>query len=226
MRISRAPPTIRVDAPKVEGREGGEDVIDVLKSGFNIKSVVTINRSEPYSVPRTCFYAVIQKTGISKSHAALRVFSKSSTITVFAFGTSLFASSQLMNTSISLMVLSLVLAAGVLGRITALFILSEMNRNSTPILQAVVQDRADAARHLQKILDIPGLVIEVGGNVIVDGKCIVQRSEWLNWGRYIGLLAPPFDVTKGAIRVDGHYSTNGQSNDGLEAAHHMTLVPK
>ena len=224
MRISRAPPTIRVNAPKVEGVEGGDDIIDVLKSGFNIKSVVTIDRSAPYSVPRRCFYAVIQKTGVSKSHAALRVFSKASSICVFAFGTTLFASSQLVAQPVTLMVLSLVLGAGVLGRITALFVLSEMNTHNTPIIHAVVQDRASAVNHLQEILDIPGLVVEVGGNIIVNGKCIRQRSQWLSWGRYIGLLAAPYDVTKGAIRVDNDRVERTDSNSDLEAGQPLTLV--
>ena len=227
LRILRAPSTICVseEAPLVVGSLG-RDMLGVLKSGFNTKSKVTISRTEPYTVPRVCFYAVTSKQGISSTHAALRVISKWSSVAVFAFGTTLFASAQLMSISVVLMVLVLVLSAGVLGRVVAMWIASQIHRDNQPVLHAVVRERSEAAEFVQRIMDPRGLVIEISGHIVIDGKCVHRRSEWLNWARYFGLLAAPFDVSKIAFETNGPaavVTTSKADNTDLEAGKQSAL---
>ena len=116
------------------------------------------------------------------------------------------------------MVLSLVLTAAIFGRVTAMWIASEMSKTLDPILHAVVTDRSEAARHAEEILALPGLVVELGGQVIVLGRAIKRRNPWLSRARYIGLLAAPFDITKMAV------STNTNTGRGSNDTMGETLV--
>lgn len=87
----------------------------------------------------------------------------------------------------------------------------------------MVSDRSEAAKYVQEILDLPGLIVEIGGLVIVEGRAIRQRNPWLSWSRYIGLLAAPFDVTKVAIPA---YDNLGKtSNDTLSTSASSSSSP-
>ncbi|KAI4137528.1 MAG: hypothetical protein LQ341_005110 [Variospora aurantia] len=211
LRISKVPHTIQIsrDAPKVQARDG-KDVLDAIKSGFNATSLVKLSRHEPYTKRNSCFYVVISQEGVSAAHATFRVLSKASNVAVFAFGTALFASATLMSVSVVLMILSLVLSAGVWGRVTAMWIASQMNKVSDPVLHTVVRERLDAAGHMEEILKIPGLIVETGGHIIINGHSIKRRNPWFSAATYIGLLAAPYDITKSAIFTQPD-STMGES---------------
>lgn len=60
----------------------------------------------------------------------------------------MFALASLVSISVALMVLSLVLSAGVFGRLTAMSIASEMNKISDLTLHTVVSDRSEGANHV------------------------------------------------------------------------------
>ena len=205
MRISRAPDSLRVSdaAPLVEGRPGISDVLDALDAGFNARSRVALGRAEPYTVPRVCFYAVVSKQGISPLHAAARVVSKGFSVAVFAFGTTFFAGAQLMSVAMVFVVLAVVLMSGLLGRISAMWMASQMNRWNQPVLHAVVRERTEAAKFVQEVVRLDGLQIEIGGHIVVRGRCVHRRTEWLNWVRYIGLLAPPSTWPSWRCRTTG-----------------------
>ncbi|KAL8796440.1 MAG: hypothetical protein Q9182_007373 [Xanthomendoza sp. 2 TL-2023] len=200
LRISKAPHGVEIsrDAPKVQARDG-KDILDIIKAGFNATSFVRLSSQEPYTKRNTCFYVVISQEGVSPTHAAFRVLSKASNVAVFAFGTTLFASATLMSVSVVLMILSLVLSAGVWGRVTAMWIASQMNKFSDPVLHTVVPERLDVAGHMEEILKLPGLLIETGGHIIINGYSIKRRSPWFSAATYIGLLAAPYDITKLAM---------------------------
>lgn len=203
MRITKSPHNIQIshDAPVVQGSHD-EDVLQAIHRGFNVTSMVTIPDQEPYVKRNSCFYVIVSAEGVSAVHACFRVISKGSSVAVFAYGTALFASASLVSVTVTVMVLGLVLVAGVFGRVTAMWIAAEMNKVSDPILHTVVQNRSEAAKHVQEILNLPDLIVEIGGHVIVNGRAIRRRNPWLSLSRYIGLLAPPFDVTKLAVRAD------------------------
>lgn len=128
MRVTQSPHNIHIsdDTPVVQGNQN-EDVLHVIHRGFNVKSMLSLTSQEAYVKRNSCFYVVVSAEGVSAVHATFRVLSKGSSVVVFAFGTTIFASASLVSVSIVLMVLCLVLAAGVFGKVVAMWIASEMN---------------------------------------------------------------------------------------------------
>ncbi|KAI4124993.1 MAG: hypothetical protein LQ341_007012 [Variospora aurantia] len=120
-----------------------------------------------------------------------------------------------MSVSVVLMILSLVLSAGVWGRVTAMWIASQMNKVSDPVLHTVVRERLDAAGHMEEILKIPGLIGETGGHVIINGHSIKRRNPWFSAATYIGLLAAPYDITKSAIFTQPDLTMGESRSDAL-----------
>lgn len=215
MRVSKAPQGLLISggAPIAvpgpgDNNQDPRDVLARLKSGYNIKSMISIENTTLPVTNNKCFYVIISKDGVSRLHAVGRVISKGVSVTVFAFGTSLFASATLMPVATATMVLATVLAAGVWGRVTAMWIAAEMNKETDPVLHTVVSQREDAAKHLEEILKLDGLVIETCGHIIVNNRIICRKNKWLTWSRYIGLLAAPFDIMK--MARNSHVSLAGR----------------
>lgn len=199
LNTSKITPTVQVfeEAPLVRRTASGSstEILDALKAGINCKGQVIRDSGEPWSSSRVPFYVIISLEGISGPHAALRVFSKAFAIGVFVTGTAIFASMQLVAMSIAMPVLSLVLAAGLFGRIIALWMVSEMMKTN-PVLHRVVATRALAAEYIDRILSIDGLVVDVMGHVIVNGRCIQRHNQIFSLASWLGLLAGPFDIRK------------------------------
>lgn len=149
------------------------EVLDALESGLNCKGQVVRDQSEPWSSSRVPFYVIISLEGVSGSHAVLRVVSKAISVGVFAAGTAMFASAQLITISVALTVLCLILGAGVFGRVVALWMASEMMKTK-PVLHRVVKSKGSAAEYINQIFNIEGLVVEVMGHVVVNGRCIAR----------------------------------------------------
>ena len=196
---SKITPTVQVfeEVPLVRRTASGSptDILDALKAGFNCKGQVIRDSDEPWSSSRVPFYVIISLEGISGPHAALRVFSKAFAIGVFVTGTAIFASVQLIVMSIAMPVLCLVLAAGVFGRMIALWMVSEMMKTN-PVLHRVVNTRELAAEYIERILGIDGLVVDVMGHVILNGRCIQRHNQIFSLASWLGLLAGPFDIRK------------------------------
>lgn len=201
MRISKAPGNINIsDSASSIIDDRFPNVLDRLSAGVNTRNRLTIRDGEPSTSSSTCFYVVISVEGITNVRATLQVISKACTIAVFAFGTTLFASATLMSVMVTLFVLGLVLGSGVLGRVAAMWIASEMNKSSKPILHALVKNQQSAGEYVEEILQLNGLLIEIMGHVIIDQKIVLRRNEWLCLASYLGLLAPPIDIVKLAAR--------------------------
>lgn len=166
-----------------------------LETGYNTTGRIIIDPDEPSCHSRVPFYVIISVEGISPSHATLRVVSKAISVGAFAAGTALFASSALITISVALTTLCLVLGAGVFGRVVAMWMASEMMKTK-PVLHKVVKDRRQAAEYINAVLAIPGLTCELLGHVVVEGKCVKRYNKWLRWATYIGIMAPPYDITK------------------------------
>ena len=192
-------PTVQVfeEVPLVRRTTSGgpTEILDALKAGFNCKGQVVRDSNEPWSSSRVPFYVIISLEGISGPHAALRVFSKAFAIGVFVTGTAIFASAQLIAMSMAIAVLCLVLGAGVFGRVIGLWMVSEMMKTK-PVLHRVVKSRGDAAEYIDRILNIDGLVVDVMGHVIVNGRCIQRHNQIFSLASWLGLLAGPFDIGK------------------------------
>lgn len=80
---------------------------------------------------------------------------------------------------------------------------SELMKNR-PILHKVAKDPNDAERYIEAMLRKPGMVFEVLGHVITDGRCIKKYRRPLRWSKILGVLADPYDITK--LATPGYYS--------------------
>lgn len=183
------------DIPLVRRTISGRstEILDGLEAGFNCRGQVVRDASEPWSSSRVPFYVIISLEGVSGSHAFLRVVSKAISVGVYAYGTAMFASAQLITISIALTILCLVLGAGVFGRVIAMWMASEMMKTK-PVLHRVVKGRGLAAEYIDEILNIDGLIVEVMGHVIVDGRCIARYNQWTRLANWLGILAGPYDL--------------------------------
>ncbi|KAI4119219.1 MAG: hypothetical protein LQ345_000813 [Seirophora villosa] len=80
-------------------------------------------------------------------------------------------------------------------RVIAMWMASEIMKTK-PVLHRVVKSRGLAAEYIDRILDIDGLVMEMMGHVIVNGRCIQEYHPWFQWSNWLGLLAAPYDLGK------------------------------
>lgn len=171
------------------------DIPSDLESGHNVEAHTHRGSDKQDSNSPTPFYVIISVKGISKPHAALRVVSKAISVGVFAAGTATFASATLITISVALTTLCLVLAVGVFGRVTALWMASEMMKTD-PVLHRVLNDRGEAGQYISEMLKRRGLTFEFMGNVIIDGRCVHKYNTWFRWSTLFGILARPFDVER------------------------------
>jgi hypothetical protein len=198
MRVSRAPTNINVseNASFIVDKTKDPAVLDRLRTGVSSRTRLSKTGNGTYDWSGSCFYVVVSVEGVTGWHASLTAISKGCTISVFAFGTALFASSTLMSISAVLMVLAVTLSCGVMSRVVAMWIASVMTETSEPMLHQIVKNRDQASRYIEEILTKKGLLIEVMGHVIMNGQVIKRKSQWFSLARYIGLLAPPEPVYK------------------------------
>lgn len=204
LRVCKAPIGVKISqgaASLLDETRAVLDVLDRIESGFSTRARIQV--PELASSASTCFYVIISVESITALHAFLRAMTKGCTISVFAFGTTLFASAQLMSISAALMVLAVVLSAGVMARVTAMWMAAMMTRHSQPVLHAVVKSKAEASRYITEILRCPDLLIEFKDLVILDAKIIKQKNPWTSLSTYIGLLAGPEDLHRLA-RMQSH----------------------
>ena len=209
LRVSKLPRNLRgiSECPSVIEDAGDPCMaLDRIErsGGVNSKIWLTVDDA-PNDVPKQCFYVLISsQSGVSHWSALIRSMSRGASVTVYAFGTTLFASCQLMCISAALMVLSVVLAAGVLGRIVSMWIVSQLQmgdrKDESPIMHAIVKDRKEASDYVQEIVTIEGIMVEIQGHVLTQGHCIHRGTHgWNRLESYIGLLKGPYDIVGKAI---------------------------
>jgi len=105
------------------------EILGGLKRGYNTVGRVVMDHNEPWAAQNNPFYVIISIRGIDNNHAALRVFSKFLSIGVFTVGTGMFASTAFVTILVAVIVSSLILVAGVFGRVTAMWMASELMQN-------------------------------------------------------------------------------------------------
>jgi len=228
MRISRLPSNVEIglDAPLVQGHDC-MDVLTALERGFNTESHV-VWWDDPSAQQKTCFYVIVSKEGISTLHAVMKMLSKGASLAVYAFGTAIFAAAQLMSISVALMILSVVLGCAAFARANGMYIAAEMNRYTEPILHTVVKTEADLAAHVQGVLGVQGLIVEIKDHVIVtdsSGARCVARTNWLlSLHTYFGLLAPPFNLQRIGIRPVSPFSRRNTDMSTMSAEQQSYLM--
>jgi hypothetical protein len=190
----------RHDGAKLRLVGSNTSLLETLrKPGINTIGQVVVPHDQPWTASPHSFYVIISLAGVRRGHAALRVISKAVSVGAFAAGTATFASATLITISVTLLVLCLILGAGVLGRVAALWMASEFMKEQ-PILQRTVKSIGEADEYIQAVLEVPGLTFELMGHVFVNGRCIHRYNDWLSWSPLFGILASPFRVDKYAIR--------------------------
>ena len=195
IRVSRRPTGIILDETvlKITDRKRYGNALEAIKAGPNTNQHIRISTDRGSGYSRTCFYVVVSVQGISRLHAVAQVISKGASVAVFAFGTALFASATLMSISIALMVLCLLLACGVAGRVIAMWIVAQISRENKPVLHKLVRSESEAGEYVHAIAELD-LQLEIHGHVIMNGWCVKSRSVLFSPATYIGLLAKPFNA--------------------------------
>ncbi|KAM6537939.1 hypothetical protein FALCPG4_003835 [Fusarium falciforme] len=195
IRVSRKPTGILLDdtVSKITDRRKYDNALETIKAGPNTNQRIRIATDKGSGYSRTCFYVVVSAQGISRMHAIAQIISKASSVAVYAFGTALFASASLMSISIALMVLCLLLPAGVAGRVIAMWIVSQIDRENKPILHKLVKSENEAGKYIHAIAELD-LQLEIRGHIFMSGWCIRSHNRLFSLATYIGLLAKPFDA--------------------------------
>lgn len=152
------------------------EILTRLERGYNTHGRIVMDQSAPWSASNNPFYVIISVKGISNPHAVLRVFSKFFSVAVFTFGTALFASTTLITILVALTSAALVVIAGVFGRVTAMWMASEIMMNK-PVIHRVVKGRVEAELYIEAMLRKPGMCCEILGHVIVDGRCVKRYGN-------------------------------------------------
>lgn len=123
---------------------------------------------EPWSASKDTFYVIISREGVGRRYKFLRLMSKLVSVATFVGSTSLFASSTLLQIQPAIIVMTLVLCAGIFGRVTAMWISAVIMRER-PVLHRIVKTKKDADIFIEAILKREGLVCELFGHVVING---------------------------------------------------------
>lgn len=174
------------------------EILSGFKKGYNTVGRVILDPHEPWSAQCNPFYVIISIKGVEPAHAALRVLGKLLSIGVFTVGTAMFASSALVTIMIAVIVASLTIVAGVFGRVTAMWMASEIMQNR-PVIHRVVANAAEAEQYVDSMLRKPNCAFEILGHIVVDGRCVKRCSRIARWSLIWGVLAKPFDFSKLAM---------------------------
>lgn len=172
----------------------GVPVLEGLKKGYNTVGQLVMDPNEPWSASKEPFCVIISRESVFGGQPLFRLIAKLISVGTFTFSTALFASSTLVTILIATVVMITVLASAILGRVTAMWISAIIMRDR-PVLHHVVKDEQQASAFIEEILRKDGLVCEVMGHIVINGRC-VKRYRSLRWSSFFGVLAPPFDVTK------------------------------
>ena len=176
-------------------------LLDRLESGFSVKGAVRMDPTRAWTQADDAFYVLLSVKGISHGHATLRVVSKIVSIGIFAFGTGVFASATLITILEAMVTATLILCAGIFGRVTAMWMASTMMTNR-PVLHRVVQNRSEAGKYLEAIFRKRGIAYEVKGHVIIQGRCVKRFGMPIRWTSIFGVLARPYDLTHIAVNPE------------------------
>lgn len=67
-----------------------------------------------------------------------------------------------------------------------------------PVLHRIVKTKKEADVFMEAVLRREGIVCEVLGHVVINGRCVMRRSR-LTWSTVFGVLARPFDIGRIAV---------------------------
>lgn len=137
-------------------------------------------------------------------HFGFQIFAKACSITVFVFGTCVFAGVSLLAMPMAQLVTMLILAAGLGSRTISRGIVSQLFK-SEPMIHIITTNEQDSVHAIMELFTLheeegfsngekPHYQIELDGHVFVDGQRVARRNVWLR--RMFGILLLPFDLAK------------------------------
>ncbi|QIW94706.1 hypothetical protein AMS68_000224 [Peltaster fructicola] len=153
-------------------------ILASFKKGYDTAGKIVID--ETRSAHHDPFYVLIAIKGVSSLHSALRVFSKLFSISIFAVGTALFASTTLVPVLGAMTAAILILIGGVFGRVTAMWMASVI-LSDKPVIQRVVATDIEAEQYMDAMLRIPDCVFEIEGHVVINGRCVKRYNRYMRW---------------------------------------------
>ena len=130
----------------------------------------------------------------------LQIILKLGSITIYVFGTSIFAAVTIPALPMAQMIIRIVVGAGILARaITRNIAHAILEQDS--LLHIIASNETDAieiiSRAFKEQADLNAetkFQIEVDGQIFIDQVRIAERSVW-RW-RFLGVLASPYDITR------------------------------
>ncbi|KAJ8127071.1 hypothetical protein O1611_g6566 [Lasiodiplodia mahajangana] len=168
---------------------------NLKRHGYNTQGQVYMNPNEAWASSRHPFMVIISIPEVTKLKATVRVLSKLVSVAVFVTGTAAFASTTLIAISVATLDLVLIITAAVLGRVAAIWMVSEMMEEK-PVLHRIVQNELEAESFIREVLNTPGLTVELLGHVFINGKCVKRFPRFFNLSTIFGILAGPYKIEK------------------------------
>ena len=202
-------------APQVSREQAAQtskdDVETILRQLETLRTARVINRgSSVKTVPRCSVTVLVSVVGIGNKYKQhfLQIFSKAASITVFVCGTAIFAAVVLLALEAAVMILTLLLAGGIIGRAMASLMVSALC-DDEPLIHVIVPEE-----HEYKVVSSllskdafqgADVQIEVRGNIFVRQQRVAKRK----WGRWYvhfwGVTAEPFDLLRVAVNPPDHH---------------------
>ena len=88
-----------------------------------------------------------------------------------------------------------VLEAGVFEGVVVMWMIFEMMKIKS-IFHRVTKIKKQASEYIDCILSIDGLIVEVVGHIVVNGKCIQRCIQIFCSANWLGLLTESYNINK------------------------------
>jgi hypothetical protein len=147
---------------------------------------------------RNSVMVMVSIVGQQKWEPIWQRLSKAFSVTVFVFGTAVFACVTLLSLIMAVVVLTLTLAAGIFGRAITSWIVSHV-AGTVPMIHIISQDRSEALQAIAGILSLKSndgmpFQVEINGHILVNERRVATRSM-LKVAMF-GVLAEPYDLAE------------------------------
>lgn len=147
---------------------------------------------------RNSVIVMVSIVGQQKLEQIWQRLSRAFSVAVFVFGTAVFASVTLLSLVMAVVVLTLTLAAGILGRAIASWIVSNV-AGTEPMIHIISGTKEEAYQAIAEILSLKSndgspFQVEINGQIFINERRVATRS-WLKVAMF-GVLAEPYDIVK------------------------------
>ena len=185
-----------------------ENVAIALKQLKTLKpATLTVYGSRLRTRSRNTVMITVSVVGENTRDSILRLISKAFSVGAFVTGTTIFASATLLSLIMAVVVLTLTLAAGLLGRAIAGWIVGRVSRTE-PMIHIISGDEQEAYQAITEVLclksnDGTPFQVEINGHIFINERRVASRTRWSRFKvAMLGVLAESYDVTKAHQGID------------------------